>query len=599
MVAALRLCGASTAAKRSAKAAAAAADADAGASQEDAQDESDDDDADADADAAPPPAAATAAARRPGRLGRFGVPPAEEQATRAARADATTATATALPAIPLPPVLAEDPLPPGLHVIVIGAGVSGLRAALELERAGAVVTVLEARARIGGRIHTESLSCGADERPVDLGASFVCGTSRTPPLNPVFSYAVGRLGLTLRPKEREGPKSNAWFADDGTAIPAPALRTAEAAYTSLLERLLGAGSRAALPKEITVGAAVNRLLSEAKLEPAPERLVRAYLSDLYVAPVENISLRGAVSYGYEGSHELVSGGYKQVVDALAAGKAPDDVAYARPLADVRLSHVVSRVVLPPGGGRVAVTARRAGDATDTVLRAHAVLVTLPLGVLQRRCVAFTPPLPPYKQAAIDALGMGTENRVAMLFPSLFWPGDVFFLRPESGRYTYSNLHALGVERVLCAWVRPDAVAEVEALSDADALADVLSQLRRMFPDGFVDPSAHVVTRWASDPFSYGSYSFVPPTGSVADYDRLAVPVSGDAEIDAAAGRALRPGGGASTAATRLFFGGEATHRADAYTVHGAFMSGAREAAKIKAWWRDHSEAALGAAGAER
>jgi monoamine oxidase len=222
-----------------------------------------------------------------------------------------------------------------------------------------------------------------------------------------------------------------------------------------------------------------------------------------------------------------------------------------------------------------------------------VLVTLPLGVLKKGVVAFSPPLPAYKQGAIDALGMGTENRVAMLFPSLFWPADVYFLRPTTGRYTFSNLHALGVERVLCAWVRPDAVAAVEALTDAEALEDACAQLRRMFPAGFVAPSAHIVTRWASDPCSYGAYSFVPPTGSTADYDRMAVPVSGDTEADEAAGRFLRPGGGpGASAATRLYFAGEATHRADAYTVHGAFMSGAREAAKIRAWWRDYHGAAV-------
>lgn len=42
-------------------------------------------------------------------------------------------------------------------------------------------------------------------------------------------------------------------------------------------------------------------------------------------------------------------------------------------------------------------------------------------VLQKGVVEFDPPLPPYKQAAIRALGMGTENRVAMVFPSVFWP----------------------------------------------------------------------------------------------------------------------------------------------------------------------------------
>ena len=43
------------------------------------------------------------------------------------------------------------------------------------------------------------------------------------------------------------------------------------------------------------------------------------------------------------------------------------------------------------------------------------MVTLPLGVLQAGSVAFDPPLPQFKQEAVEKLGMGTENRVAMLF----------------------------------------------------------------------------------------------------------------------------------------------------------------------------------------
>ncbi|MFM8424958.1 MAG: FAD-dependent oxidoreductase, partial [Chloroflexota bacterium] len=39
-------------------------------------------------------------------------------------------------------------------VIVIGAGMAGLSAAHELTKAGWNVTVLEARSRVGGRVHT-------------------------------------------------------------------------------------------------------------------------------------------------------------------------------------------------------------------------------------------------------------------------------------------------------------------------------------------------------------------------------------------------------------------------------------------------------------
>lgn len=58
-------------------------------------------------------------------------------------------------------------------VIVIGAGPSGISAAWRLQCQGANVTVLEARDRVGGRVHTVE---GALSVPVDFGAQLCTGT---------------------------------------------------------------------------------------------------------------------------------------------------------------------------------------------------------------------------------------------------------------------------------------------------------------------------------------------------------------------------------------------------------------------------------------
>ena len=58
-------------------------------------------------------------------------------------------------------------------VIIIGAGAAGLMCARELVKSGNTVLVLEARDRIGGRIHT--LSDDKFPGPVELGAEFVHG----------------------------------------------------------------------------------------------------------------------------------------------------------------------------------------------------------------------------------------------------------------------------------------------------------------------------------------------------------------------------------------------------------------------------------------
>jgi polyamine oxidase len=58
-------------------------------------------------------------------------------------------------------------------VLVIGAGVSGLKAAVDLATKGYAVTVLEARDRIGGRVHTVDSGVG----PIEMGAQWIHGTS--------------------------------------------------------------------------------------------------------------------------------------------------------------------------------------------------------------------------------------------------------------------------------------------------------------------------------------------------------------------------------------------------------------------------------------
>ena len=63
-----------------------------------------------------------------------------------------------------------------IDVLVIGAGISGLTASLELVRAGHPVTIVEARNRVGGRIDSHDWSNGT----IDLGASFLHGVDGNP-----------------------------------------------------------------------------------------------------------------------------------------------------------------------------------------------------------------------------------------------------------------------------------------------------------------------------------------------------------------------------------------------------------------------------------
>jgi lysine-specific histone demethylase 1 len=90
------------------------------------------------------------------------------------------------------------------------------------------------------------------------------------------------------------------------------------------------------------------------------------------------------------------------------------------------------------------------------------------------------------------------------------------------------------------------------MADAEVVAWTMRLLRRMLPDA-PDPTATLVTRWASDPLARGAYCHVPPGARVEDYDALARAVG------------------------RLHFAGDATSRANPGTTQGALDSGRRAA----------------------
>lgn len=80
---------------------------------------------------------------------------------------------------------------PAGRVIVLGAGIAGLTAARRLAQRGVEVVVIEARNRVGGRIHTWDMAQNRTwdpalqgnpgvQAPIDLGASFIHGIEGNP-----------------------------------------------------------------------------------------------------------------------------------------------------------------------------------------------------------------------------------------------------------------------------------------------------------------------------------------------------------------------------------------------------------------------------------
>ncbi|WP_137144477.1 FAD-dependent oxidoreductase [Mycolicibacterium sp. CR10] len=404
------------------------------------------------------------------------------------------------------------------HVIVIGAGMAGLAAARRLADAGVQVTVVEARNRIGGRTWTDT-SLGV---PVDLGAAWFHGTEG----NPLVGLADEVGARTV-----ETDFENVVVLADGAPVSPAVVEAVLGGWPKTMDEIYDAAADAG-PGETVADALAPRVDLD---DPLMQWCVASTINAEYAADPDELSLRWFGSEGQLGGPDVIlPGGYVQLVDHLARGL------------KVTLNADVTRISYGDTGVRV--------DTAQGVIEGDRVIVTVPLGVLKADVIAFDPPLPSAKRQAIERLGFGLLDKVVLTFDKSFWPNDRDMIGISGRDQPVSDLvNGLRFgDTPLLVGLRGGTNARVrEAQSDEETVAQVLATLRAPQPVGML------VTRWAADPFARGSYSFLAVGSSPDDQRALAEPVG-----------------------ERLGFAGEATHGEFSATVHGAYLSGLREAERI-------------------
>jgi len=320
-------------------------------------------------------------------------------------------------------------------------------------------------------------------------------------------------------------------------------------------------------------------------------------------PLVNLSLKHwdqDDDFEFTGSHLTVGNGYSCVPMAMCDDLPPNCVQTSRALRQIKITpnHVE---VLAYDPKRVFVSANSTVSNPATSLFSYcadAVLCTLPLGVLKQSIIAssnanfspsspnvvqFIPPLPEWKIQAIQRLGFGNLNKVILCFDRIFWDQDSnLFGHIGSTTASRGELFLFWSQYkspVLMALVAGEAANIMENVTDDVIVGRCLTVLRSIFgPSSVPQPKETVVTRWRADPWSKGSYSYVATGSSGNDLDVMAMPVSFTNPSSTVTNQ--DQGSSHSNASPRLFFAGEHTIRNYPATVHGALLSGLREAARI-------------------
>jgi monoamine oxidase len=361
-------------------------------------------------------------------------------------------------------------------VVVIGAGLAGLRCATDLTAAGYDVVVLEARDRVGGRVWSHRFG---DGQWCERGAEFIDGNHTA-----VLAIAE-ELGLALTHRSADLDARATLVDAGGRAVPMHLHATLAPEWVRWEKAVA-----ALQPTDAFEQATLADLLHELGLSVMARVVIGRDLRTEFMLPPEEVSQRFAAQVaanqvaGLRERHRVIGGN-----DLLARGLADrlgDRVRLRTPVTAVHAE--AGEVVLADG----------------SVLAAGAVVASVPLPVLSR----VWPEMPP----ELGAVGYGVGGKISVQFRRRIWldysrNGTVLSDRAW-GHLWETTDDQPGDAGVLTALLASHDGAAFASLPEATDR--VVQEIDRIFPGAGGLAGERVLTDWTNDPHSLGAYACFGP-----------------------------------------------------------------------------------------
>lgn len=387
-----------------------------------------------------------------------------------------------------------------LDTLIVGAGLAGMRTARGLRDAGRSVVVLEARDRVGGRLHTKRLG-GAE---LDVGGQWIG------PGQPRVNALAEQLGLTRFPTFVTGTKV---FELDGRRRTykgsIPSLSPLGLIQLQILLSVVDFSRKRVDPLAPETAKRAEKLdamtVDDFRRRWGARRDVRgtmdAALRAIFGAEADEMSALHFLAYLNASGGLLtlaeVEGAAQQ--DRLAEGAQALVTGLStlgEPL-DVRLASPVRSLTQTPDG----VVAR--GEFGE--LSAQRAVVTLPPPLLAE--VDFDPPLPADRHASLGGWTMGSAIKVIALYDRPFWRERGYSGEVVSSdgplSVVYDDCAHDGSQAALVGFVAGRDARALKRVPRAEWESKILEGLARALGDEARRPSDLHLVDWADEPWSRG------------------------------------------------------------------------------------------------
>ena len=392
------------------------------------------------------------------------------------------------------------------RVVVVGAGLSGLAAARVLVDAGADVTVIEARDRVGGR--TEG-GFTADGVPIELGGQWI-GPTQTR-----MYELVAELGLELFPTYNTGEhvvdlggKQSRLKSHKG-AVP----KLSPFVLADLFQGLTRFGKLAGtidLDRPWTSPDA--RRWDGQTFETWIRRNVRTALGreyfriateSVFSAETTDLSLLHALFYVHSGTDfdTLISVDRGAQQDRVVGGSIRISEAMAEPLGDrLVLGAALRRIEQTPGGVR---TLTRDGRSFD----AEQVIMTVPPTLAGR--IEYDPPMPSWRDQLTQRIPAGSVIKLYLVYDEPFWRAEGLTGQAASDvgpvKVTFDNSPPEGRPGVLMGFIEANDGREMTRRSPEERRQAAIDCAVRYFGPKAARPVEYVERDWMAEEFSRGCY----------------------------------------------------------------------------------------------